>query len=128
MTASRPQVPTFPQSGEIWWVMLPNQPGDPHQPRPALIVSTNGRNKSCNDVVLVPLTSSPGFVPHPLVHIHIPAGEGGARRDCYARCDQITTLNKSLLDSKGPLGAPIAISLRWQIIEAVRRSIGDTSI
>lgn len=127
-TPPQPTPPAFPQNGEIWWVKLPNQPADPHQPRPAIIVSTNGRNKGCNDVVVVPLTSSGSFKPHPLVHIHIPKGEGGAQRDSYARCDQITTLDKSLLDPKGPLGSPIAVSYRWQIIEGVRRSIGDTRV
>ncbi len=130
MTSQPPQPATaaFPQNGEIWWVKLPGQPGDPNQPRPAIIVSTNGRNKTSNDVVVVPLTSSSSFKSHPLVHIQIPAGEGGTQRDSYARCDQITTMDKSLLDPKGPMGAPIALSHRWKIIEAVRRSIGDTRV
>lgn len=117
--------PTFPQNGEVWYVNLPNQPNDPHQPRTAIIVSTNGRNRNCNDVIVVPTTSTPNFRPHPEYHVHIPAGEGGLPRDSYARCDQVTTLDKSLLDN-GPLGAPIHLKYRWEIIEAVRKALGDT--
>lgn len=122
-----PASPAFPQSGEVWWVKIPNQPDDPHQPRPAIVISTNGRNKGCNDVIVVPVTSSGTFRPHPIVHIHLPAGVGGLQRDSYARCDQVTTLDKSLLGS-GPLGSPIDATYKWQIIDGIRRSVGDTRV
>lgn len=122
-----PTPPGFPQHGEVWYVKLPNQPNDPHQPRTAIIVSTNGRNRNCNDVIVVPTTSTANFRPHPEVHIHIPAGEGGLTRDSYARCDQVTTLDKSLLDN-GPLGGPIHLKYRWALIEAVRVALGDTRV
>ena len=38
----------FPKKGEIWWVKLPNQPFDPHQPRTAIIVSRDSRNAICS--------------------------------------------------------------------------------
>ncbi len=116
-----------PLNGEIWWVSIPNQPNDPHQPRTAIIVSTNGRNKGANDVIVVPTTSSERFRPHPELHVHIPAGEGGLPRDSYAKCDQVTTIDKSLLDAKkGPLGTPIHLKYRWAIVDAVRVALGDT--
>ena len=118
----------FPKHGEIWFVSIPNQPNDPHQPRPAIIIiSTNGRNKHTSDVVVVPTTSSQSFRPHPDVHIHIPAGEGGLPKASYARCDQISTIDKSLL-SGGPLGAPVHLSYRWAMIAAIRRTVGDTTV
>jgi mRNA-degrading endonuclease toxin of MazEF toxin-antitoxin module len=118
--------PTFPKNGEIWFVNIPDQPNDPHQQRSAVIVSTNGRNRAASDVIVVPTTSSTGFQPHPAVHVELPAGVGGLPRDSYARADQITTLDKSLL-SNGPLGEEIHVSYRWKIIRAIRRAIGDTT-
>ncbi len=116
-------------NGEIWWVRIPNQPNDPHQPRPAVIVSTDGRNKNANDVIVVPTTSSTNMSPHPQLHIHIPAGEGGLPKDSYARCDQVSTIDKSLLDTaKGPLGNRIHLKYRWAILDAVRAALGDTRV
>lgn len=126
-TSPIPASPGFPQHGEVWYVNLPNQRFDPHQPRTAIVVSTNGRNRNCNVVIVVPTTSTATFRPHPEYHVHIPAGEGGLARDSYARADQVTTLDKSLLVN-GPLGAPIHLKYRWAIIEAVRRSLGDTRV
>lgn len=117
----------FPKHGEVWTVNIPNQPNDPHQPRTAIVVSTSGRNEYHNDVVVVPTTSAKTFRPHPEVHVHIPAGEGGLAKNSYARCDQVTTIDKSLL-ANGPLGASIHISYRWKIIEGVRRALGDTTV
>lgn len=116
-----------PQNGEIWYVKIPNQPNDPHQPRTAIIVSTNGRNKAASDLIVVPTTSSKQFRPHPSLHLFIPAGEGGLTKDSYAKCDQVTTIDKSLL-SKGPLGAPIQLKYRWKIIDAIRAALGDTRV
>jgi mRNA interferase MazF len=117
-----------PLHGEIWWVRIPNQPNDPHQPRTAVIVSPDGRNKYANDVIVVPTTSSLQK-PHPEMHIHIPAGEGGLPKDSYAKCDQVTTIDKSLLDTAaGPLGARIHRKYRWNILEGVRIALGDTRV
>ncbi len=116
-----------PLNGEVWWVRIPNQPSDPHQPRTAIIVSTNGRNKHANDVIVVPTTSSPNFKAHPHLHIRIPANEGGLARDSFAMCDRVSTIDKSLLDiSRGPLGAPIHLKYRLEIIDAVRAALGDS--
>lgn len=116
-----------PKNGEVWLVKLPNQPHDIHQPRTAIIVSTDGRNKMATDVMVVPTTSAKNFHAHPLVHISIPKGEGGLAKDSFARCDQVTTLDKSLL-AKGPLGLPIHLKYRWSLINAIRRAIGDTTV
>jgi mRNA-degrading endonuclease toxin of MazEF toxin-antitoxin module len=116
-----------PQNGEIWYVNIPNQPSDHHQPRTAIIVSTNGRNKTATDIIVVPTTSSENFRPHPELHIYIPALEGGLPRDSYAKCDQVTTIGKCLL-AKGPLGAPIHLKYRWSIVDAVRVALGDTRV
>jgi len=117
---------TFPQNGEIWWIDIPNQPNDPHQPRTAVIVSTNSRNRACNDVIAVP-TSSSIVHPHAELHVFLPKGEGGLSVDSYAKCEQITTIDKQLL-VRGPLGHPIHLKYRWQIIKAMRIAVGDTRV
>lgn len=117
--------PTFPRLGEVWYVNLPNQPGYPHQPRTAIIVSPNGRNQGASDVIVVPTTSA-NIVPHPDLHVRIPKDQGGLAKDSIARCEQVTTLDKRLL-VRGPLGNPIHISYRWKIIYAIRRALGDTT-
>jgi mRNA interferase MazF len=119
--------PSFPKVGEVFWVNIPNQPNDPHQPRTAIVISPNGRNKSCNDIMVIPTTSSAKFKQHPLVHVSIPAGEGGLKSDSIARCDQVTTVDKSLLGS-GPLGAPIGNTYQDQLIKGVRRAIADPTV
>jgi mRNA interferase MazF len=118
--------PTFPKLGEVWYVNLPNQPADPHQPRTAIVVSTNGRNQGATDVVVIPTTSAK-ISPHPDLHIQIPKGQGGLAKDSIARCEQVTTLDKRFL-VKGPLADPIHISYSWKIIHAVRRALGDTTV
>lgn len=39
-----------PRRGEIWNVDTPNQPSDPHQPRPALVISADERNLAEDDL------------------------------------------------------------------------------
>ena len=125
------QFPSFPKAGEVFWVNIPNQPTDSHQPRTAIVISPNGRNKNknCNAIIVVPTTSSGWFKPHPLVHVSIPAGEGWRwiEERLYSPLRQVTTIDKSLLGS-GPLGAPIANAYREQIIKGVRRAIADPTV
>jgi mRNA-degrading endonuclease toxin of MazEF toxin-antitoxin module len=86
--------PTFPQRGEICLVRL-----DKH--RPALVISSNALNRHALDVCVVPVTS----VEHRkfTLRVELPAGEGGLVRRSWAKCDQVTTLEKSLLKYP-PLG------------------------
>lgn len=115
--------------GEVYWVRIPNQPNDHHQPRTAIVISPNARNAHTNDVIVIPTTSATNFRPHPEKHVHLPAGEGGLPRDSYARCDQVTTVDKSLLDLvKGPLGAPVGPTYRGKLVEAIRVAIGDARV
>lgn len=118
---------SFPKLGEVWYVKNLNQPDDPHQPRTAVIVSTNGRNEAATDVIVVPTTSSTKFEPHPYLHVQLPSGQGGLSKNSIARCDKVTTLDKRLLVN-GPLGDVIHINYRSQIIHAIRRALGDTAV
>jgi mRNA interferase MazF len=125
MPVSKTPSAGYPQKGEVWLVNLPNQPNDTHQPRPAIIVSVNQRNKWCGDVIVVPVTSSPKRS-HPQVHVAIPAGEGGLLKDSTARCDQITTLDKSLL-GRAAVGT-VSHQYSAAIIEGVRAAMGDPTV
>lgn len=115
--------PSFPRKGEVWYIKIPNQPFDPHQPRTAIIVSRDSRNEHADDVIAVPTSSS--ATGHRDVHVNIPAKEGGLPKQSVAKCDQITTIHKSLL-AKGPLGDRINQSTMWQIHHAIRRALGET--
>jgi mRNA-degrading endonuclease toxin of MazEF toxin-antitoxin module len=118
--------PTLPQRGEVWLVNIPNQPRDTHQPRTAVIISTNTRNMHLSDVIVVP-TSSSIVNTHPKIHTFLPKGEGGLAKNCYARSEQVTTLDKSLLQ-RGPLGLPISDKYLWNIVRCIRQAVGDTGI
>src|ERR1700733_2488296 len=99
------KVLTVPQNGEVWIARIPNQPKDPHQPRPVVIVSTNSQNKYLDSVIAIP-TSTSIDEPYPKLHIFLPKGTGGFPKDCYAPCELVTTVDK-ILFLKAPLGKPI---------------------
>ncbi len=118
--------PSLPKRGEVWLVNLPNTPGDPHQPRPAIVVSTNGRNQGCHDVIVVPTTSE-NIELNPNSHVAIAKGEGGLPKDSIVKCEQVTTLDKRFL-TQGPLGAAIHRSIMWKIARAINYVIGGDAV
>ncbi|HUJ96197.1 MAG TPA: type II toxin-antitoxin system PemK/MazF family toxin [Terriglobales bacterium] len=75
----------YPRRGEVCLVSLDKN-------RPALILSSDFLNRNALDVCVVPITS----VHHGrfALRIAIPHGEGGLYRDSWAKCDQVTTLEK----------------------------------
>lgn len=109
----------FPLRGQIYLVRLPGHPLD-HKTRPALVVSLNARNRMANDVLVVPLSTT--LRPAP-THVLVEAGEGGLNRDSMAKCEQVTTLDKSFL-FKGPLGTAIRPVLMREVEKAILRAIG----
>ncbi len=111
--------PQAPLRGQVFWVRLPGHPRDA-KVRPALVVSIDVRNRLANDVLVVPLSTT--LRPAP-THVWIPAGEGGLPRASMAKCEQITTLDKSFL-ARGPLGGTIRPALLREVEKAVLRSIG----
>ena len=110
-----------PLRGEIWNVYTPGQPTDPHQPRPALVVSADERNKAEDDVVVVPIFTRGEIGP---TRVAIQAGFGGLDHDSVIFCEEITTLDVELLD-EGPLGDRVPESLLRRVVRAVRIAIGD---
>ncbi|HVO71337.1 MAG TPA: type II toxin-antitoxin system PemK/MazF family toxin [Aggregatilineaceae bacterium] len=78
----------FPHRGEICVVRL-------DKGRPALIVSSDTINRHALDVCVVPITS----VEHRrfALRVMLGAGEGGLARPSWAKCDQVTTIEKRLV-------------------------------
>lgn len=112
-------VADFPHRGEVFLVRLPGHPSDPKN-RPALIVSMDVRNRLANDIIVVPLTTT--LRPAP-THVELPAGEGGLKSASMAKCEQVTTLDKSFL-IRGPFAGRISASLMGDIEKGIQRAIG----
>ena len=110
---------SYPRRGEIYLVRLSGHPSDTKD-RPALVVSLDVRNRLANDVIVVPLSTT--LRPAP-THVELPAGEGGLKETSMAKCEQITTLDKSFL-IRGPFAGTISPSLMQEIEKAIQRAIG----
>lgn len=88
MTDRTPPSDWFPKRGELYLVRLDKN-------RPALIISADALNGHSLDVCVVPMTTveRPKFS----LRVEIGPGEGGVSRSSWAKCDQVTTIEKSLL-------------------------------
>lgn len=111
----------WPRRGEIWYAYTPGQPGDPHQPRPALVVSENVRNRLSDDLMVVPLFSSGTLGP---TRVALAAGAGGTRHDSVLFCEELTTITRDFL-SRGPLGPAVPEAVLGDVLLAVRRALGE---
>jgi len=108
-----------PGRGEIYLVRLPGQPGD-IKPRPALIISLDVRNRLANDVIVAPISTTLRVSP---THVELQEGEGGLDRTSMAKCEQITTLDKSFL-LRGPFYGTISPLKMTEVEKAIQRAIG----
>jgi mRNA interferase MazF len=114
----------IPRRGEIWMASTPGQPDDPHQPRPALVVSDDVRNRMTDDVIVIPLFSRGRLGP---TRVAIPGGAGGVTRASVAFCEEITTVDRDFL-ARGPMGRRIEPALMAAVVRAVRRAIGEVLV
>lgn len=110
-----------PRRGEIWLVYTPGQPDDPHQPRPALVLSTNVRNRLSDAVMVIPIFSAGRLGS---THVPIKAGVGGIYRDSLLFCEELTTIDRDFL-VRGPPGGSVPRGLLEQVLRAVRRTLGE---
>lgn len=110
---------SFPRRGEIYLVEIPMQIRD-NKYRPALIVSLNIRNKLANDVIAVPISTTLRAYP---THVKLLAGEGGLHQTSMAKCEQVTTLDKSLL-VRGPFAETISNAKMYEVEKAIMYAIG----
>ena len=98
----------YPRRGEIYLVQL-------DKPRPAIVLSVDQLNRHAWDVCVVGITTKE----HLKFSMRIPlkAKEGGLDFDCWAKCDQVTTLEKKLLryPALGTLSAPTLAKIEEQV-------------
>jgi mRNA interferase MazF len=103
-------------------VRTPGQGDDPHQPRPALVVSADVRNRIADDLMVVPIFSQGADGP---THVRLDRGAGGIKKDGVLFCEELTTIDRDFL-SRGPWGAPVGSDVLDAVIRAVRRALGET--
>jgi len=104
--------------GHLYWVRIPDEPGDKR--RPALVVSSDVRNRLANDVIVVPLSTVLREAP---THVRLRAGEGGLRQPSMVKCEQITTLRRDRLLTRA-LGGTLSRVRMVEIEKAILRAIG----
>jgi len=78
----------YPKRGEVYIVQL-------DKPRPAIVLSVDPINKFALDVCVVGITT----VERRTFSMRVPIKKGDANLnfDCWAKCDQVTTLEQTLL-------------------------------
>lgn len=79
------------------------------------------RNQCENDVIVVPLSTTLRVAPR---HVELPAGEGGLKEPSMAKCEQVTTLDKSFL-IRGPFAGTISPSIMREIETAYNERSGS---
>jgi len=102
----------YPRRGEVCWLHLDKD-------RPALVISSDALNRHALDVCVVPITS----VHHGrfALRVAIQAGEGGLNRASWAKCDQVTTVDKQIVKYP-PLGRFPTATLR-RIEQGIRLAL-----
>lgn len=102
----------YPRRGDICLFSLDRE-------RPALVISANALNRFSLDVCVIPLTS----VQHRQFSLRpkLEAGEGGLNKASWAKCDQVTTLEKDLAVYP-PLGS-LGGAYLHRIEQAVRTAL-----
>ena len=109
----------YPKRGEIYLVTLPGHPED-SKARPALVVSLDVRNRLANDIIVIPISATTRMSP---THVELHKGEGGLDQTSTAKCEQISTLDKSFL-IRGPFSGTIRPSKMAEVEMAIKRAIG----
>jgi mRNA-degrading endonuclease toxin of MazEF toxin-antitoxin module len=107
-----------PRRGCLYWVEIPGERTG--KKRPALVISIDARNRYASDVLVVPASTVHRGAP---TQVHLRKGEGGVRRDCILKCEQITTLSKELLGERA-LGGEVSGRILEQVERGILRSIG----
>ena len=88
----------MPARGAIYFVEIP---GDPHRrPIPVVVVSVDARNRFGEDVLVIPLSTSPKRYQ---THLELPPGETALPHPSIAKCENIHTLDKSVFQGRAPL-------------------------
>jgi mRNA-degrading endonuclease toxin of MazEF toxin-antitoxin module len=102
-----------PRRGCLYWARLDKR-------RPVLVISIDARNERAGDVMVVPCSTTLRVAP---THVLLRRGEGGAPESCMLKCEQVTTLPKTDLDSL-PLGSALGAGRLIEVERAILRAIG----
>jgi mRNA-degrading endonuclease toxin of MazEF toxin-antitoxin module len=113
MVYKPPPANRFPRRGEVYLLQL-------DKPRPAVVLSLNELNRQAFDVCVVGITTRR----HVKFRMRVPldAGEGGLNFQCWAKCDQVTTLAKNLL--RYPALGTLSFQSMAKIEEQVKVALG----
>lgn len=109
-----------PRRGEIWYAYTPGQPDDPHQPRPALVISEDIRNRRTDDVIVVPIFSGGRLGP---TRVAVAAGVGGLSHSSVFFCEELATIDRDFLRD-GPLGSSVPAALPERVVAAILIAVG----
>ena len=109
----------FPRRGEIHLASMRTRPGD-QKTRPVLVVSPDVRNRWASDVLVVPLSTQGRTAPS---HVLLDPGEGGLSHPSVAKCEQVTCLDKGILEPR-PLGPPLSQDRIRQVESALLVALG----
>ncbi|MBI4537389.1 MAG: type II toxin-antitoxin system PemK/MazF family toxin [candidate division NC10 bacterium] len=88
--------------------------------RPVLILSPDIRNRWAGDVLAAPLSTQ--IRPAP-THVMLDRGEGGLPQSSVVKCEQVTCLDKGLLEGQ-PLGRPLSQERIHQVEDALLIALG----
>jgi len=102
-------------------VFTPGQPDDPHQPRPALVVSEDVRNRLRDDLIVIPAFSRGRMGP---TRISLPKGSAGLAHSSVLFCEEITTIDRDFLQ-RGPLGSRLNTTVMDAVVRGIRRAVGE---
>jgi mRNA-degrading endonuclease toxin of MazEF toxin-antitoxin module len=106
-----------PLRGHLYWVRVPDEPGGKR--RPALVMSSNVRNRLADDVIVVPLSTR--SLPAP-THVRLRKREGGLPAGSSVKAEQITTLPRHRL-ALPALGGPLSPRRLLEVEKAILRAI-----
>ena len=97
----------YPKPGEVYLVRL-------DKPRPAIVLSVDPLNKFALDVCVVGTSEEHGRFS---MRVPIKKGDANLNFNCWAKCDQVTTLEKSLLRYPpiGVLSTPALSQIEVQV-------------
>ncbi len=109
----------FPRRGEIHLASMRARPSD-RKTRPVVVVSPDIRNRWANDVLVLPLSTQ---IRSALTHVLLDRGEGGLPESSVVKCEQITCLDKGILEPR-PLGRPLNEERIRQIETALLIALG----
>jgi len=103
----------YPRRGEVYIVQL-------DKPRPAVVLSVDQINKHDLDVCVVGITT----VERKTFSMRVPIkkGEANLNFDCWGKCDQVTSLEKTLL--RYPAIGVLTATTLARIKEQVRICLG----